>query len=158
MIDDTYMTSSTSSTNDTALLTRLRVQAENCKAVVLREIMLGLRKIILKLRENTLACDEGAPVSMGEQALTRSGVRTIDPGKGDEPYKRRLMTGAVELREGYVELPSLLASARRLRRAAEARAARGGMAATLRLPLRAMRRIERTRRFRWADHPRGNRA
>lgn len=82
------------------------------------------------------------------QALAGSGIRTIDLGKGDEQYKQRLLTGAVQLREGYVELPSLLASARRLRRAAEARRAQGGMAATLNFPLRLIRRIERTRKFR----------
>jgi CelD/BcsL family acetyltransferase involved in cellulose biosynthesis len=82
------------------------------------------------------------------QALAGSGVRKIDLGKGDEPYKQRLMTGAVELREGHVELPSLLASVRRLRRAAEAGAAQGGCAAALNLPLRVIRRIERARKFR----------
>jgi len=96
----------TSSTNDTALLTGLRVQAENCKAIVqLRENMLGLR-------ENVLTWDEGGPVSIGDPALAGSDARTIDPGRGDEPYKQHLMTGAVELREGYVEPPSLIASAR----------------------------------------------
>lgn len=139
MIDDTYMTSST---NDAALLTGLRVQAENCKPVVrLRENMLGLR-------ENILTWDEGRPVSMGEQALAGSGARTIHPGKGDEPYKQCLMTGAVELREGYVELPSLIANVRQLQRVAKAHAARSGMAATLRLPLRVIRRIVWTRKFR----------
>jgi CelD/BcsL family acetyltransferase involved in cellulose biosynthesis len=81
------------------------------------------------------------------EAAAGAGLRTIDLGKGDAPYKQRLMTGAAELAEGAVELPSLLASARRLRRAAEARAARGGIGALLRLPLRAVRRLERTRRF-----------
>lgn len=80
-------------------------------------------------------------------AAAGMGMRTIDLGKGDAQYKQRLMTGTVELREGYVELPSLIASARRLKRAAEAHAARGGMAAALRLPLRAMQRLERARKF-----------
>jgi CelD/BcsL family acetyltransferase involved in cellulose biosynthesis len=77
------------------------------------------------------------------EAITGAGVRTIDLGKGDEQYKRRLMTGAVELGHGFVELPSLLASARHLRRAAETRAARGGLGVALRLPLKVLRRIER---------------
>ena len=82
------------------------------------------------------------------QAAASLGIRAIDLGKGDARYKQRLMTGAVELREGYVERPSLIAAARRLKRAAEARAARGGgIAAALKLPLRAMRRLERLRRF-----------
>ena len=82
------------------------------------------------------------------EALAAAGVRTIDLGKGDSQYKRSLMTGTLELREGYVELPSLLVSARQLRRAADTHAALGGMAATLRLPLRVIRRIERVRKFR----------
>jgi CelD/BcsL family acetyltransferase involved in cellulose biosynthesis len=57
------------------------------------------------------------------------GLRRIDLGKGDARYKRSLMTGAAPLREGCVELPSLAATARRL------------------LPLRALRRLERARRF-----------
>jgi hypothetical protein len=50
------------------------------------------------------------------------------------------MTCAAPLREGFVELPSLAAAARRLRRLAESRAA-------WQLPLRALRRLERARRF-----------
>jgi CelD/BcsL family acetyltransferase involved in cellulose biosynthesis len=82
------------------------------------------------------------------EAMAAQGLALIDLGKGDEPYKLRVMTGAVELREGCVEQPSLLAHTRRLRRAMEARAAQGGLAATLRLPLRVIRRIERIQRFR----------
>jgi CelD/BcsL family acetyltransferase involved in cellulose biosynthesis len=81
-------------------------------------------------------------------ALAGTGVRTIDLGKGEAQYKQRLMTDAVELREGYVERPSFIANVRQMRRAAEAHAARGGIAAMLRLPLGVMRRIERIRRFR----------
>src|SRR5882672_472129 len=68
------------------------------------------------------------------------GIQRIDLGKGDARYKRSLMTGAAPLREGSVELPSLAATARRLRRLAEAQAA-------WQLPLRALRRLERGRRF-----------
>jgi CelD/BcsL family acetyltransferase involved in cellulose biosynthesis len=68
------------------------------------------------------------------------GIRRIDLGKGDARYKRSLMTGAAPLREGCVELPSLAATARRLRRLAETRA-------EWQLPLRALRRLERARRF-----------
>jgi CelD/BcsL family acetyltransferase involved in cellulose biosynthesis len=68
------------------------------------------------------------------------GIQRIDLGKGDARYKRSLMTGAAPLREGFVELPSLATTARRLRRLAEARAA-------WQLPLRALRRLERSRRF-----------
>jgi CelD/BcsL family acetyltransferase involved in cellulose biosynthesis len=82
------------------------------------------------------------------EVLAGQGLNLIDLGKGEDPYKQRVMTGAVELREGFVEQPSLLASTRQLRRAAEAHAAQGGLAATLRLPLKVIRRIERIRRFR----------
>lgn len=82
------------------------------------------------------------------ELLVGTGVRTIDLGKGESQYKQRLMTGAVELREGAVELPSFLARARRLRRTAETRAAQGGLAAAMQLPLRVIRRIERARKFR----------
>ena len=68
------------------------------------------------------------------------GSGKIDLGKGDARYKRSLMTGEAPLREGCVELPSLAAAARRLRRLAETRAA-------WQLPLRALRRLERARRF-----------
>jgi CelD/BcsL family acetyltransferase involved in cellulose biosynthesis len=68
------------------------------------------------------------------------GIQRIDLGKGDARYKRSLMTGAAPLREGFVELPSLAAAARRLRRLAESRA-------EWQLPLRALRRLERARRF-----------
>ena len=68
------------------------------------------------------------------------GIGKLDLGKGDERYKRNLMTGAAPLREGAVELPSLAATARRLRRLAEKRA-------EWQLPLRALRRLERAWRF-----------
>ena len=68
------------------------------------------------------------------------GIQRIDLGKGDERYKRNLMTGAAPLREGFVERPSLAAAARRLRRLVETRAG-------WQLPLRALRRFERARRF-----------
>lgn len=81
------------------------------------------------------------------RALPAYGVRTIDLGKGGEQYKERLMSGRMQLYEGCVELPSLLTCVRRLRRAAKLRAAGGGLGAPLHLPLRAIRRIERTRKF-----------
>lgn len=81
------------------------------------------------------------------QALTGNSVRTIDLGIEDAQYKQRLMTGKVELLEGFVEMPSLLARARQLQRAAEAQVARGGMAMALRLPLKAIRRLERLQKY-----------
>lgn len=82
------------------------------------------------------------------QALAGIGVRTIDLGEGKSQYKERLLTGEVPLQKGSVELPSLLATTRRIQRTAEAHAARGGMPAIFQLPLRAIRRIERTLKFR----------
>ena len=78
----------------------------------------------------------------------REGVRAIDLGKGESQYKSRLMNGAVELGEGCVVRPSMMATARRWREWAENRAARGGVGAPLRIPLRALRRLERRRKFR----------
>jgi CelD/BcsL family acetyltransferase involved in cellulose biosynthesis len=74
------------------------------------------------------------------EAAAALGIRKVDLGKGDARYKSSLMTCAAPLREGFVELPSLAAAARRLRRLAESRAA-------WQLPLRALRRLERARRF-----------
>jgi CelD/BcsL family acetyltransferase involved in cellulose biosynthesis len=74
------------------------------------------------------------------EAAAALGIRKIDLGKGDARYKSSLMTCAAPLREGFVELPSLASAARRLRRLAESRAA-------WQLPLRALRRLERARRF-----------
>ena len=82
------------------------------------------------------------------EALPAMGVRTIDLGKGMAPYKQLLMTGEAPLQEGSVELPSLLATARRIQRTTEARAAKSGVPAVFRLPLRAIRRIERTLKYR----------
>lgn len=44
------------------------------------------------------------------------GIQTIDLGKGDESYKQRVMNGSVLLAEGSVEIPSLISTARWLRR------------------------------------------
>jgi CelD/BcsL family acetyltransferase involved in cellulose biosynthesis len=82
------------------------------------------------------------------EELDRVGIRNIDLGKGDERYKQSVMSHAVEVHQGAVELPSLAANARRLRRLASATSAGGGLAAALRLPLRVIRRIERAQRFR----------
>lgn len=82
------------------------------------------------------------------EALAGMGIRIIDLGEGMSQYKQRLMTGEHPLQKGAVELPSLLTTVRRLQRAAEARAADGGLPAIARLPLRAIRRIERSMKFR----------
>jgi len=64
------------------------------------------------------------------EALREAGIGTLDLGKGDASYKSAFMTHAADLREGRVEMPSLLAAARRF------------------FPPRAIRRLERAWRFR----------
>jgi CelD/BcsL family acetyltransferase involved in cellulose biosynthesis len=76
------------------------------------------------------------------------GIQTLDLGKGDERYKKQLMTNSSPIFEGFVELPSALATVRNLRRKAEEMVARGGiMGSILSPPVRAIRRVERIRRF-----------
>lgn len=83
------------------------------------------------------------------EVLVSAGATVIDLGKGDERYKRSAMNRAVALREGSVEMPSLLATVRRIRHMAEEQVAKGGgIAPLLNLPIRVMRRIERAQRFR----------
>lgn len=82
------------------------------------------------------------------EALAATGVRTIDLGEGKSQYKERLMTGEVPLQAGFVEVPSLLSAARRVQRIAEARATSSRVPGILRLPFRAIRRIERTLKYR----------
>lgn len=78
------------------------------------------------------------------EALASVGVRIIDLGAGMSQYKQRLMNSEVALLKGAVELPSLLATARQIQRSIEVRAARIGVPKICLLPLRAIRRIERS--------------
>ena len=82
------------------------------------------------------------------ETLAAQGVKTIDLGKGDSPYKQRLMTGQVELGEGAIERPSWLSALRRAVRGAERLAQAEGAGAMRRLPLRIVRRLERDTKFR----------
>ncbi|HEY9781098.1 MAG TPA: GNAT family N-acetyltransferase [Leptolyngbyaceae cyanobacterium] len=50
------------------------------------------------------------------EAAESLGIQTIDLGKGDESYKQRLINSTVPLAEGSVEVPSLISTARWLRR------------------------------------------
>jgi len=82
-------------------------------------------------------------------AASAHGVSLVDLGKGTDAYKERLMNRSVNLHEGCVEMPSVAALGRSMRRLAERSAAKSRAAASLlQLPLRALRRIERQRRFR----------
>jgi CelD/BcsL family acetyltransferase involved in cellulose biosynthesis len=82
------------------------------------------------------------------KALAAAGVRTIDFGKGDDRYKQSAMTGAIELREGAFELPSLASAARRARRGLEGWVRRSPLAGIARIPGRWITRLERRNRFR----------
>jgi CelD/BcsL family acetyltransferase involved in cellulose biosynthesis len=64
---------------------------------------------------------------------------TIDLGRGDERYKGSLMSGAVPLLEGRVELPSLAAAMWRVRRGARALIRRTSVARPARRALRRVR-------------------
>jgi CelD/BcsL family acetyltransferase involved in cellulose biosynthesis len=64
---------------------------------------------------------------------------TIDLGRGDERYKGSLMSGAVPLFEGRVELPSLAAAMSRLRRNARSLIRRTSVARPARRVLRRVR-------------------
>jgi CelD/BcsL family acetyltransferase involved in cellulose biosynthesis len=83
------------------------------------------------------------------EALGVMGGTVIDLGKGDAQYKRSAMNRTVKLQEGCVETPSFISTAMQITRATEARVAKGGaIAPLLNLPLRVMRRCERSCRFR----------
>jgi CelD/BcsL family acetyltransferase involved in cellulose biosynthesis len=81
------------------------------------------------------------------EAISAAGIQCIDLGKGDEPYKRSVATGSIELGEGFVEHRSLMASVCSLRRLADTHLPRQGIGAFLRLPLRAWRRLEWRRQY-----------
>ena len=82
------------------------------------------------------------------EAAADLGVRTLDMGKGDSQYKQRLMTGSAPLGEGLVRMPSLWGTLSGLRERAETFHTRGGIGKALLLPLKLVKRIERSHRFR----------
>jgi len=73
------------------------------------------------------------------------GIRVIDLGKGETMYKQRLMSGATTIWEGRADVPGLMTAARGLRSRIEKW--EGPLGAAARLPLRALARWERGRRF-----------
>ncbi len=75
------------------------------------------------------------------------GLNAIDFGKGDSEYKNRLKNRAVLVAEGAVELPSVLRTLRSVRRSAELWADRGALGVPIKLPLKALARWERSRKF-----------
>ncbi len=82
------------------------------------------------------------------EALAADGIRKIDLGKGESLYKQRLMTGTIEVAEGDLERPSVLAKLRQFRRYAETREQQGGAGSAVQLSLRVMRRMERATKLR----------
>lgn len=76
------------------------------------------------------------------------GLHVIDLGKGDAPYKTRMMSYGVPIAEGRIELPSIAASVRQLRVRSEAWLRASPIAEQVRVPGRALKRLERWLRFR----------
>jgi CelD/BcsL family acetyltransferase involved in cellulose biosynthesis len=79
-------------------------------------------------------------LKMAESAQSL-GLRTIDLGKGETEYKRRLMSGSVAIAEGRVEFPSLAAATLRFRHATRPLARRISLGAgARRIARRALRK------------------
>lgn len=81
------------------------------------------------------------------EASAHKGITTIDLGKGDSQYKKRLMTGTVGLHEGIIELPSLAKYSRKILHYAENNLAQSRLALAIRPPLKIIRKIMWGRRF-----------
>lgn len=79
---------------------------------------------------------------------SQAGVRIIDFGKGDQPYKRHFMNGAIHLAEGWVEVPSVVSALRSLRRRVkEWLALKPRIYNSARTVVRLARKLGRTARF-----------
>ena len=77
------------------------------------------------------------------------GVGVIDLGRGEEPYKRRLMSGAFPLAQGAVTTSRAIALRRALKQRADAAAARSERAALALRTARSLKlRLEELRRMR----------
>jgi len=76
------------------------------------------------------------------QAAADRGITSVDLGKGDSSYKKRLKSGEVPLGEGWVERPSLVTTIRRWQRLSESREKVGYLAPYIRWPLKAWRRLK----------------
>jgi len=81
------------------------------------------------------------------QAANELRLTRIDLGKGDSFYKSRLANAGTPLLEGRVEVPSIPNSVRALWRQAESCIDSGPIARTIGLPIRAIRRWKRLRRY-----------
>jgi CelD/BcsL family acetyltransferase involved in cellulose biosynthesis len=81
------------------------------------------------------------------RAAPPMGIRALDLGKGDSFYKDRLKGRTRTVAEGRVELPSMAATLRRLRRDGETWIRRSSLLPLARLPGRLLMRLERRRLF-----------
>jgi CelD/BcsL family acetyltransferase involved in cellulose biosynthesis len=81
------------------------------------------------------------------RTAAQNGVDYIDLGKGMSTYKKRFMTGAIQVAEGCAEVPSLLNGARHLRDRAERWGRSSVLRPVLRVPGRVVKTIERRRRY-----------
>lgn len=82
------------------------------------------------------------------EAAAHRGVSHIDLGKGTSLYKQHVMTGAVMLAEGAVELASFRNSLRRLCLQIEHASSQHPLRPLLAIPARFLRRMDRHRRYR----------
>jgi CelD/BcsL family acetyltransferase involved in cellulose biosynthesis len=82
------------------------------------------------------------------ETLPELGVRRVDLGKGPERYKRELMSGAIELAEGTIDLRPLRAMARQQWNRAYHWARQSPLRRPLLGPARFLRRLVETRSFR----------
>lgn len=81
-------------------------------------------------------------IKLAEHAA-RQGVRMIDLGKGEDPYKSSFMNRSIDLAEGAVTVPSIPTALRRIRETAEAFARNARIAAPLRASIRGLRKARR---------------
>jgi CelD/BcsL family acetyltransferase involved in cellulose biosynthesis len=76
------------------------------------------------------------------------GLHAIDLGKGEARYKTSMMTSALGVAEGAIELPSVAAAVGRVRRRARTLARRSGLGAPLRTAARRVARVAQGQRRR----------
>lgn len=81
------------------------------------------------------------------QAASDAGIDYIDLGKGMSLYKKRVMTGAIQVAQGCVALPSLSNRMRTIRENSETWAKQSFLNPVLRIPGRIIKSIERKRRY-----------
>jgi len=81
------------------------------------------------------------------EAGAAMGVERVDLGKGEALYKRRLASGSTPLAEGSVVVSKFVRASRKAREVAEALVRRTPLIIAARIPGRAIKAFERSRRF-----------